>query len=72
MPGAVARTSTLALMEATLPYLLRLADDGMGNAFAADPGFAAGLNLADGHVTHAGLAADLGLPAADWRGIRLP
>jgi alanine dehydrogenase len=67
MPGAVARTSSLALEQATLPYLLRLAGDGPRAAFAADPGFAAGLNLARGAVTHAGLAADLGLPGADWQ-----
>jgi len=67
MPGAVARTSTLALMEATLPYLLRLANQGARAAFADDPGFAAGLNLAAGQLTHAGLAADLDLPAAAWR-----
>lgn len=68
MPGAVARSSTQALCEATLPYLLRLAADPRG-ALLADPGFAAGLNLAAGRVCHAGLAADLGLPAADWRGL---
>lgn len=68
MPGAVARTSTLALAEATLPYLLRLAA-GPRAAFAADSGFALGLNLADGQVIHPGLALDLGLEAADWRGL---
>lgn len=66
MPGAVARTSTLALAEATLPYLLRLAADPRA-AFAADTGFARGLNLAGGQVTHHGLAQDLGLEAADWQ-----
>ncbi len=65
MPGAVARTSTLALAEATLPYLLRLAA-GPRTAFENDRGFALGLNLAGGQVTHPGLAQDLGLPAADW------
>lgn len=66
MPGAVARTSTLALAEATLPYLLRLAA-GPRAAFLADGGFALGLNLAGGHVIHPGLAQDLGREAADWR-----
>ncbi len=66
MPGAVARTSTLALAEATLPYLLRLAA-GPRAAFFADSGFAYGLNLAGGRVIHPGLAQDLGLEAADWR-----
>ncbi|MEW5768928.1 MAG: alanine dehydrogenase [Pseudomonadota bacterium] len=59
MPGAVARTSTLALAEVTLPYLLRLAADPQG-ALRDDPGFGAGLNIADGRITHAGLASDLG------------
>jgi alanine dehydrogenase len=58
MPGAVARTSTLALAEVTLPYLLRLAADPRG-ALDADPGFAAGLNVAGGRIAHAGLAKDL-------------
>jgi alanine dehydrogenase len=58
MPGAVARTSTLALAEVTLPYLLRLADDPQ-LALDEDPGFAAGLNVAEGHIIHPGLARDL-------------
>lgn len=58
MPGAVARTATLALAEATLPYLMRLAANAMG-ALEQDPGFMAGLNLSDGRITHPGLAADL-------------
>lgn len=66
MPGGVARTSTLALAEATLPYLLRLAA-GPRAAFSADSGFAYGLNLAGGQVVHPGLAQDLGMEAADWR-----
>lgn len=66
MPSGVARTSTLALAEATLPYLLRLAA-GPRMAFENDPGFALGLNLAAGQVIHPGLAQDLGLSAADWR-----
>jgi alanine dehydrogenase len=70
MPGAVARTSTLALAEIALPYLLRLAA-GATTALAADAGLAAGLNLAAGELTHAGLAADLGLPVADWRALPL-
>ncbi|MEW5788510.1 MAG: alanine dehydrogenase [Pseudomonadota bacterium] len=58
MPGAVARTATLALAEATLPYLLRLADNPMA-ALERDPGFLAGLNVSAGRITHPGLAADL-------------
>lgn len=60
MPGAVSRTSTQALAEATLPFLLRLAADPRA-ALRADPGFGAGLNVEGGRIAHAGLAADLGL-----------
>jgi alanine dehydrogenase len=58
MPGAVARTATLALAEATLPYLLKLAADPR-SALDADAGFKAGLNVSGGEITHPGLAADL-------------
>lgn len=58
MPGAVSRTATLALSEATLPYLLRLAAE-PDTALKADAGFGAGLNVRDGRITHPGLAADL-------------
>ena len=60
MPGAVARTSTFALNNATLPYVLALADQGWRGALAADDGFAAGLNVHAGTITHAAVAADLG------------
>jgi alanine dehydrogenase len=60
MPAAVARTATVALTEATLPYVLALAGRGVAEALRADPGLAAGLNVAGGKVMHAGLAADLG------------
>ncbi len=66
MPGAVARTSTVALMEATLPVLLELGRDGLASALAADPGLARGLNLYQGRVTHPGLAQDLGLTHHPW------
>lgn len=61
MPAAVARTATLALTQATLPYALRIAATGLRDAVFADPHLAAGLQTCDGHVTHAQLAADLGL-----------
>lgn len=67
MPGCVARTSTLALEVATLPYLLKLAGSGPRAAFEADEGFARGLNLANGQVCHNGLAQDLGLNSAAWQ-----
>ena len=63
MPGAVARTATLALAEATLPYLLRLATAGE-EALRSDAGFAAGLNIAAGAIVHAGLAQDLAASAS--------
>jgi alanine dehydrogenase len=58
MPGAVARTSTLALAKVTLSYLLRLAAAPKA-ALEDDPGFAAGLNVAEGRITHPGLMKDL-------------
>ena len=57
MPSLVARTATLALAAATLPFVLRLAA-GMDAALAADPGLRAGLMVRDGDIVHAGLAAD--------------
>jgi alanine dehydrogenase len=59
MPGAVPITSTKALTNATLPYAIRLAD-GVEAALNADPGFLAGLNVADGKLTDAAVAADQG------------
>lgn len=62
MPGIVPRTSTYALTNATLPYLLRLASDGVDRAIRADPGLAKGINLKDGKVVHQGVADAHGLP----------
>ncbi len=58
MPSAVARTATLALTQATYPYVMRLADHGL-DALAEDPGFAQGLQIHSGQVTHRGLANDV-------------
>jgi alanine dehydrogenase len=63
MPGAVARTSTFALNNATLPFALSLANKGWRAALAADPHLRRGLNIAGGKVTHAAVADALGLPA---------
>ncbi|MEC7764595.1 MAG: alanine dehydrogenase [Pseudomonadota bacterium] len=52
MPGAVARTSTIALGNATLPYMLRLADQGWRAAMEADEGLMAGLNVHAGKLTN--------------------
>ncbi|HEY2716274.1 MAG TPA: alanine dehydrogenase [Solirubrobacterales bacterium] len=61
MPGAVPITSTSALTNATLPYLLALADLGTRAALAADPGLLNGLNVVAGRMTEAAVAADQGL-----------
>ena len=61
MPGAVPRTSTFALTNATLPYVRALADLGWRKALARDPGFAAGLNVHEGAITHEAVARDLGM-----------
>jgi alanine dehydrogenase len=63
MPGAVPRTSTLALTNATLPYARALADHGWREAFKRDPGLAAGLNVHAGEITHEVVARALGLKA---------
>ncbi len=61
MPGAVPRTSTYALNNATLPYVLKLANLGWPKALADDPHLKAGLNVARGKVTHRAVAAALKL-----------
>ncbi len=59
MPGAVARTSTFALNNATLPFALRLAKLGAEGAMAADPHLAAGLNVMAGKIRHQAVAEAL-------------
>ena len=61
MPGAVARTSTFALNNATLPFALKLAKLGAEGAMAADPHLAAGLNVMAGKIRHAAVAEALGM-----------
>ncbi len=63
MPGAVARTSTFALTNATLPYALVLAREGLAAA-RRDPALALGVNLAGGRIVHPAVAAALGEKAA--------
>jgi alanine dehydrogenase len=68
MPGAVPITSTRALTNATLPYVLRLADEGPAAALRSDPGFLDGLNIHAGRVTDKAVARDQGrqwTPAAE-------
>jgi len=62
MPGAVPVTSTYALTNATLPYVLALADHGVRGATVRDPGLRLGVNVAGGQVTNAAVAASHGLP----------
>lgn len=62
IPGAVPRTSTLALTNATLPCALRLADKGWREACKADRGLAEGVNIVDGKVVYPGVAEAWDLP----------
>jgi alanine dehydrogenase len=67
MPGAVPRTSTFALTNATLRYVRALADHGWRKAIANDPGLANGLNVHAGHLTHEAVAKALGLEYRPFR-----
>lgn len=62
MPGAVPRTSTLALNNATLPFTLAIANKGYKKALLDDPHLLNGLNVCKGHVTYEAVAHDLHLP----------
>ena len=62
MPGAVARTSTFALNNVTLPHVLALADHGYQTALRKDPHLRAGLNVQEGKLTYKAVADALGLP----------
>jgi alanine dehydrogenase len=64
MPGAVPRTSTISLTNATLPYAVAIADHGWEAALAADPSLALGLNVHAGEVTNEAVAAAHGLVAS--------
>lgn len=61
MPGQVARQSTQALTNATLPYLLKMANEGVINALTNTPRFARGLNTFKGNITYKSVAEDLNL-----------
>lgn len=62
MPGAVPRTSTLGLSNATLPYIVKLADKGLAEAVAADKALALGVNTYQGKITYQAVAEAFGLP----------
>ncbi len=67
MPGAVPRTSSLALSNATLRYALRLADAGLHDAMRGDAGLMNGLNIHEGKVTHQAVAETFNLDLTDVR-----
>ncbi|MCH4892835.1 MULTISPECIES: alanine dehydrogenase [unclassified Sphingomonas] len=70
MPGAVARTSAFALNNATLPFVIRLADHGAEAAMQADRHLANGLNVSGGKIRHPAVAEALDLPFEAWPGAR--
>ena len=61
MPGIVPHTSTLALTNTTLPYIVRLASEGIEKAIRSDPGLAKGVNVMNGRITCQGVADAHGL-----------
>ena len=69
MPGAVARTSTLALGNATMPFMLALADKGWARACAEDAHLLAGLNVHAGQLTYAAVGEALGIATVDARSL---
>jgi alanine dehydrogenase len=62
IPGAVPRTSTLALSNATLPYTLKLAERGLAGAVQYDAALARGVNTYAGHLTHRAVAQAFDMP----------
>ncbi len=67
MPGAVPRTSTFALTNATISYVTRLADKGLEKACADEPYFVSGVNTYKGGVPHKAVAEALGVQYAAWK-----
>ncbi len=70
MPGAVGRTSTYALCNVTLPYLLLMARKGWREIASALPGIAEGINIDRGRVTNRAVAETFGLPFFPWDAVR--
>ncbi len=62
IPGIVPVTATHALTNATLPFIVRLADAGIKQALSADPWLAKGVNVQQGHVTYQAVAEAHGFP----------
>jgi alanine dehydrogenase len=74
MPGAVPITSTYALTNATLPYVISLADHGVAGAVQLDPGLQLGVNVAGGRITHPAVAEAVGesyVPVEDALGTQV-
>ena len=69
MPGAVGRTSTYALCNVTLPYVLQLARHGWRDVSAKAPGLAEGVNIASGRVINRAVAETFGLPCIDLNAV---
>ncbi|MFQ5877768.1 MAG: alanine dehydrogenase [Acidobacteriota bacterium] len=69
MPGAVPRTSTFALTNATLPYVTKIARSGLREAALEDPTLRAGVNTHAGHVTHEAVARSQGLPYVPFESV---
>lgn len=67
MPGAVPRTSTLALSNVTLPFALELADHGLLEAARRDPALAKGINVLNGQVTYAAVAEAFAVSYTPWQ-----
>jgi alanine dehydrogenase len=69
MPAACARTATLALTHATLPYVLAIAQFGLAGAIRRDPGLGKGLLTSEGQIVNPELAADTGRRATEFAGV---
>ena len=67
MPGAVGRTSTFGLTNATMPYLLKIAAMGWEKACASDPGLAMGLNVFKGQITYQPVADAFNMKYTPWK-----
>jgi alanine dehydrogenase len=71
IPGGVPRTATHALTNATLPWALAIADQGLAKAVSANRALARGVNIAEGHVVHPAVAETFRLRAVDLQDLRL-
>jgi alanine dehydrogenase len=69
MPGGVPRTSTMALNKATLPLLIKLADQGYKKTLKEDKNFLAGLNIYKGKITYKGVSDAFNLEYSDANGL---